>query len=83
VDLYTAVLGGEARVATPGGPVVLTIPAGSQPGQLFRLTGRGMPRLRESNRSGDLYARLKVEIPRNLNKRERELFEELASKKRR
>jgi DnaJ-class molecular chaperone len=42
-----------------------------------------MPRLRESNRSGDLYARLKVEIPRNLNKRERELFEELASKKRR
>jgi curved DNA-binding protein len=32
VDLYTAVLGGEAKVATPGGPVVLTIPPGSQPG---------------------------------------------------
>ena len=83
VDLYTAVLGGEAKVATPGGPVVLTIPAGSQPGQLFRLTGRGMPRLRESDRSGDLYIRLKVEIPRDLSKRERELFQELASKKRR
>jgi len=83
VDLYTAVLGGEAKVPTPGGTVVLTIPAGSQPGQLMRLSGRGMPRLREHGRSGDLYARLKVEIPRHLTKRERELFEELASKKRR
>jgi curved DNA-binding protein len=83
VDLYTAVLGGEAKVPTPGGNVVLTIPAGSQPGQLMRLSGRGMPRLREKDRNGDLYARLKVEIPRHLGKRERELFEELASKKRR
>jgi curved DNA-binding protein len=83
VDLYTAVLGGEARVNTPGGPVVLTIPPGSQPGQLFRLSGRGMPSLRETSRRGDFYARLKVEIPRDLTKRERELFQELASKKRR
>jgi curved DNA-binding protein len=83
VDLYTAVLGGEAEVPTLGGQVVLTVPAGSQPGQVFRLSGRGMPRLRESGRHGDLYARLKVEVPRNLSKRERELFQELASKKRR
>lgn len=83
VDLYTAVLGGEARVTTPAGPVVLTIPPGSQPGQLFRLSGRGMPSLREASRRGDLYARLKVEIPRDLTKRERELFQELASKKHR
>ncbi len=83
VDLYTAVLGGEAKVPTPGGTVVLTIPAGSQPGQVFRLSGRGMPRLHEADRKGDLFARLKVEIPRDLSKRERELFDELASKKRR
>jgi curved DNA-binding protein len=83
VDLTTAVLGGEADVATPGGQVVLTIPSGSQPEQTFRLKGRGMPRLRKSKDHGDLYARLKVEIPRNLSKREKELYQELASLRRR
>jgi curved DNA-binding protein len=82
VDLYTAVLGGEARVPTPGGTVVLTIPSGSQPGQTLRLTGRGMPVLRDSSKHGDLFARLKVNIPRELSARERELFQELAGKRR-
>jgi len=82
-DLYTAVLGGEAAVETPGGTVVLTIPAGSQPGQTFRLTGRGMPRLRQSPEHGDLYARLKVRLPQPLSDKERELFEQLAALRRR
>jgi curved DNA-binding protein len=81
VELYTAVLGGEARVTTMDGPVVLTIPAGTQPGQSFRLAGRGMPHLREPNVRGDLYARVKVQIPRNLNEEQRKLFEELAQKR--
>ena len=81
VDLYTAVLGGEASVPTPGGTVVLTIPPGSQPGQSFRLRGRGMPRLREGSKHGDLFARLKVNLPRDLSARERELFQELAAKR--
>ncbi len=83
VDLYTAVLGGEARVPTPAGHVLLTIPPGSQPGQTFRLNGRGMPRLRDATSHGDLYVRLKVNLPRKLTARERELFEELAGKRRR
>lgn len=83
VDLYTAVLGGEVRVPTPAGPVVLTIPPGSQPGQTFRLSGRGMPRLRDTSRHGDLYAQLKVNLPRDLSPREQELFRELASKRKR
>ena len=78
VDLYTAVLGGEAKVTTPGGSVVLTIPPGSQPGQAFRLKARGMPRLRSPRQSGDLYVRLKVELPRDLTKREQQLFRDLA-----
>jgi len=77
-DLYTAVLGGEARVQTPEGPVVLTIPPGTQPGQSFRLSGRGMPVLRNPNKKGDLYARIKVQIPRNLTPEQRKLFEQLA-----
>lgn len=78
VDLYTAVLGGEARIATPGGTVVLTIPPGSQPGQTFRLKGRGMPILRQPSEHGDLYVHLAVQLPAELSERERELFAELA-----
>jgi curved DNA-binding protein len=78
LDLFTAVLGGETRVPTPDGAVVLTIPAGTQPGQSFRLAGRGMPRLRQPNNRGDLYARMKVQIPRKLTDEQRRLYEELA-----
>jgi len=78
VDIYSAVLGGEVTVPTLSGNVVLSIPAGTQPGQTFRLSGRGMPHLRDPQKQGDLYARLKVQIPRDLTPRQRELFEELA-----
>jgi curved DNA-binding protein len=77
VDLITAVLGGEALVPTPTGDVLLTIPAGSQPGQTIRLKGRGMPNIKAQSRHGDLYAELDVEIPDQLSDRERELYNEL------
>jgi curved DNA-binding protein len=79
LDLYTAVLGGEARVTTLDGPVVLTIPSGTQPGQTFRLGGRGMPKLRSNEGvRGDLYARARVQLPRNLSADQRAKFETLA-----
>jgi curved DNA-binding protein len=81
IDLYTAILGGDTRVTTPEGTVVLTIPPGTQPGQSFRLSGRGMPRLRSSGVKGDLYARVKIQIPRNLTPEQRQLFEQLAKTK--
>ena len=81
VDLYTAVLGGEARVPTPAGPVVLKIPAGSQPGRTFRLKGRGMPGLHKPSQKGDLFARLLVTIPTNLSGEEKALFQQLAVKR--
>jgi curved DNA-binding protein len=83
VDLYTAVLGGDARVETPASAVVLTIPAGSQPGQTFRLKGRGMPGLQPRSRPGDLYAHLKVDLPTSLSREEKEGFEKLAALRRR
>lgn len=82
VDLYTAVLGGEVKVATLKGDVVLTIPPGSQPGQTFRLAGRGMPSLKKKKKRGDLYVRLRVNLPKDLTTRERELFKDLAKIKR-
>lgn len=78
IDLYTAVLGGEARVPTPEGAVMLTIPPGTQPGQTIRLGGRGMPNLRAASNRGDLFARIKIQIPRNLTPEQRQLFEQLS-----
>jgi len=77
IDLYTAVLGGEVTVQTLTGNVVLTIPAGIQPGQTIRLAGRGIPKLNAANDKGDLYAHIKVKIPHNLTPRQKELFQEL------
>jgi curved DNA-binding protein len=79
VSLYTAVLGGEVKVPTPGGDVMLKIPAGAQGGRTFRLRGKGMPNLRHPQKRGDLYARLRVQVPQKLSKQEKELFRELAS----
>jgi len=77
VDLYTMVLGGEVRVPTMTGEVVLTIPAGTQSGRTFRLRGKGMPQLRQPEQHGDIYAKVEVSLPTRLTPRQQELFEEL------
>jgi curved DNA-binding protein len=78
LDLFSAVLGGETRILTLAGDVMLTIPPGSQPGQIFRLKGRGMPKLSKPSEHGDLYARLQIKLPRRLSDHERDLFQQLA-----
>ena len=78
VDLFTAVLGGETSVPTLSGNVVLTIPPGTQPEQLIRISGRGMPRIKNPSQHGDLFARIKVKIPRTLTAHQKELFQQLA-----
>ncbi|MEW6715945.1 MAG: DnaJ C-terminal domain-containing protein [Chloroflexota bacterium] len=78
INLYTAVLGGEVRVPTLEGDLILTIPAGTQPNQTFRMRGRGMPLLSNPNKRGDLYVCTKVDIPIKLNSKQRQLFEQLA-----
>jgi curved DNA-binding protein len=78
VNLYTALLGGEVKVPTPKGQVVLKVPPETHNGQTFRLKGQGMPNLHDRSRRGDLYARVQVKLPERLSERERELFRELA-----
>lgn len=80
VDLYTAVLGGELVVPTLAGSVSLKVPAGTQPGQTFRLKGKGMPKLKAASQHGDLYVNVQVQIPKSLSSEERKLFEQLAAK---
>ncbi len=77
IDLYKAVLGGEVTVRTMAGNVVLTIPAGTQPGQSIRLIGKGLPHINHPDQRGDLYVRIKVKIPRNLSPEQRDLFKKL------
>lgn len=76
VDVFTLILGGDAEVETPTGKVKLSIPAGTQPEQIFRLAGRGMPSVRDAKTKGDLYVKLKVQIPKYLSSKQRELIEE-------
>src|SRR6266545_2013767 len=76
VGLFTALLGGEAEVETLSGKIKLNVPAGTQPEQVFRLAGRGMPSVKNANEKGDLYVRLKVQIPKYLSPKQRELLEE-------
>jgi curved DNA-binding protein len=78
VNLYTALLGGEANVATLKGQLVLKIPAGTQAGKVFRLAGQGMSKLNEPNAFGDLYAKVRVVLPEQLSAEERAAFEKLA-----
>jgi curved DNA-binding protein len=78
VSVFTAILGGEAEVQTLSGKVKLTIPPGTQPEQVFRVSGRGMPQLSNPGKKGDLFVKLKVEIPRSLSSKQRELLEEVS-----
>ncbi|MFO3795998.1 MAG: DnaJ C-terminal domain-containing protein, partial [Anaerolineales bacterium] len=78
VTVFTALLGGEVPIETPSGRVWLTIPAGTQPEQVFRLSGRGMPDVKNPSIRGDLYVRLHVSIPQQLSERQRSLLQEAA-----
>jgi len=76
VSVFTAILGGEAEVETFEGKIKLNIPAGTQPEQVFRLAGRGMPLVKNTKEKGDLFVRVKVQIPKYLSAKQRELLEE-------
>ena len=76
VPFSTAALGGSVEVPTPDGPVSLKIPSGTEDGKLLRIKGRGAPRLKGSGQ-GDVLARVRIEVPKRVNKKQRELLEEL------
>ena len=62
LTLGEALLGAEVAVRTPTGRVLLTIPAGTQPGRTFRLSGRGMPGFKGTAR-GDMYVKTRIVMP--------------------
>ena len=76
VPFSDAALGATAEVPTPDGPVKVKIKAGTTDGTLLRVKGKGAPKLKGSGR-GDVLARVKLTVPKKLNKKQRELFEQL------
>ena len=78
LSVYRAMLGGPLEVTTIGGEKrTLEVEPGSQPGDVLRLRGDGMPHL-DSSRRGDLYVHLKVVVPRRLTPEQRRLIGEAA-----
>jgi molecular chaperone DnaJ len=78
VSVPEAVLGTKRTVPSLDGSVEMSIPPATQPGLVLRIAGKGLPEFGGSGR-GDLYVRVDVQIPDRLDKRQRELYEELRS----
>ncbi len=79
ISMVTAALGGEFEVpAIDDSKARVKVPAGTQTGRRFRLSGKGMPVLR-SKQTGDMYVQVAVETPQNLTKRQSELLAEFES----
>jgi DnaJ-class molecular chaperone len=79
VSYLTAIRGGAVSVPTlKGSRLSATLPAGTQSGQALRLAGQGMPKLKGGG-NGDLFARIKLTVPKTLTERQKELIEALAA----
>ena len=78
ITLTQAVLGSEVVVPTLDGKVNYSIHEGTQPNDVFRLKGRGIPHLGGRGK-GDQYCRVVVEIPKNLNNKQKELIRQFES----
>ncbi len=78
LSIPKAVLGDTIDIKTVHGMVKLKVPAGTQPGSLIRIKGKGVPTLKGG--TGDHYVRVKVEVPKNLSGEEKKLYEQLAAR---
>ena len=69
---------GGGMAADPAAYQASASPTHTQSGRTFRLRGKGMPKLKNPSQQGDLFVKVRVRLPKKLNKREKELFRELA-----
>ncbi|MEQ1849228.1 MAG: molecular chaperone DnaJ [Candidatus Peribacteraceae bacterium] len=76
LPLIDAVLGTEMDIPTVHGAVSVRIPAGTQPGHVLRIKGKGMP-IVNTSRHGDHYVTLSVEVPTKLSRAEKKMYEDL------
>lgn len=77
ISYVDAILGSSAEIPTLTGKVALKIPSGTHSGQVFRLKGKGFPKVGGFG-SGDMLVKIQVDTPAQVSGRQREIFEELA-----
>ncbi len=77
VSFTQAALGADVEVPTLNGRAKIKVPAGTQTGTVFRLRGKGMPRLQGAG-AGDLHVKVKIKTPASLTPRQKQLLEALA-----
>ena len=82
IDMVDAALGCEVEVTTVDGPITMKVPAGTQSGTPFKLSGHGVPFRADGDRGPHIVTVI-VETPKNLSKKQRELLEEFKSAKKR
>ena len=80
LDVFTALLGGTMKVQTFKGEKQIKVPEETDNGKVFRLKGLGMPVSNSEGSFGDLYAKVKLSIPKNLTKKEKEALRDVAKK---
>ena len=78
IDLYTALLGGSTTIETLTGRVKAPIQPETQNGTRIRLKGKGFPVYKQEGQFGDLYVTLRVQLPTQLNEKQKELVRQLA-----
>jgi len=81
LDLYTALLGGEVIVPTLDKPLKVKLKECTQPGEILRIKGKGMPLYENPNRHGDLFINIKVNFPKKLTPEQRKLIQKLKNNK--
>jgi molecular chaperone DnaJ len=82
VHMVDAALGATIEVDTVDGPVKMKIPAGTQSGTDFKLSGHGVPHLRRETRGAHIVT-MQVETPTKLSKKQQQLLQEFKQQKRR
>jgi len=80
IDVMAATLGAEVTVPTVDGELTMKVPAGTQPGKVLKLSGKGGPKFRGRGR-GDQYVRLHVQIPNKISREQQQLWEQLRALK--
>lgn len=77
LDLYTAILGGKVKVHTFTGDLLITIPPGTQGGNILRLKNKGMPVYDKSGQFGDMLVKTEITIPTDLTEEQKDLFKKI------
>ena len=78
VDLYTALLGGKVNVETLKGTIKINVAPETENGKVLRIKNMGMPFYNEPGKYGDLYAKVNIQLPKDLTPKEKELIQQLS-----